>query len=1139
MNLNNLAFKNFAQSKKAFRKVLGGALLAVLTLGTSDTARAQGVQLTPSTTQLTFSNIAQNSSSQQTVQLTTNQATTVAIQAISDTGWLTVTPGPNANVTTSLSLTVIVKTNNALSLGTHVGQVNISVSGQPQNVVTIAVTLIVGSGSGGIVAFPTMLAFTAKQGDTTSTPLSPAVMITTSGAAFNYTVSGTTTDNRNWLRLPTNFTGTTGDAGFAVTADPTGLGAGSFSGTIIVQSTANPGVGVSIPVTLTVTSTASLTVSPANPPPFLYQLGGSVPLSPLTLNIAATIGTLNFKVQNPTVTWLVPTQFTGMAGTNPVQVLVNIIPSQVANFAPGNYPTTLQITTDNGSAPLNIPINLVVSSHPLLVFDNVTALNFTAQSASQPPPDQTVNLKTVGSGPSVGFAYVSDPTASWLTVTPSGGTTPASLNVHVNPSALSAGSYTGTITVSPTNGDTFYNQTLPVNLTVANGAVLSAAPSVVQFSHQIGQTPPSSQTINILSSTPQLNISAMPFILNSNCGANWLNPPVLQATTAPTTLTIGVLTTGLNSALQCSGKITLTYGSGQTLDILVTLNVSVGPQLVIRPEPGFGSYTLAPDSQTPFNSPAISLSSTDNSQVDFSAGSTNDAWVQIGPGQGKTPARLNATIFSTGDAPGNYHSSISINSSTLPGPFVIPIALTVTSNVMVTATPNTNGSPLGFSLSQFGQLPANQNVVLTSTGGNANYTTSTSVPWLSVTPATGTVTPATSGVSLSVGVTDNSLSPGSYPGQILVSLPNSATPSLTIFVVLTVTSPQALTVNPSQTFTFTYQLGTPQPAPQRFRVTSSGAPLAFSVATTSSGWLSTDLPKGQGTTPMDVNILVNATGLAVGNYNGSVTVSAAGVSGTTTLNVVLTVTAPPPPTPVTIVNNGSFAAGLIAPGEIITIFGTNLGPATLTSFVLNAQGGVDSTLAGVQVLFNGKAGTPLHVSATQIDVIVPYEVAGQATTSMVVQYLGVSSAPFNLSVAVRAPGIYTINSAGLQAAALNQNGTVNGTGANGTTYASQDTDVVLYATGGGQTSPASTTGSVTPAPPPFYKIPNVTATIGGQPAVVDFAGGAPGLVAGAIQLNIHIPKGLTGDALQVVVTIDGVPSPLTGPGGQGPSIAVR
>ena len=200
---------------------------------------------------------------------------------------------------------------------------------------------------------------------------------------------------------------------------------------------------------------------------------------------------------------------------------------------------------------------------------------------------------------------------------------------------------------------------------------------------------------------------------------------------------------------------------------------------------------------------------------------------------------------------------------------------------------------------------------------------------------------------------------------------------------------------------------------------------------------------------------------------------------------------------------------------------------------------MDSTLAGVQVLFNGKAGTPIYVSSTQINVIVPYEVAGQATTSMVVQYLGGSSAAFNLSVAVRSPGIYTLNSAGLQAAALNQNGSVNGTGANGTAYASPDTTVVFFATGGGQTSPASLTGSVTPIGSILYKVPNVTATVGGQPAVVEFAGGAPGLVAGVIQVNVHIPKNLTGAALQVVITIDGVASPLTGPSGQGPTVAVR
>jgi uncharacterized protein (TIGR03437 family) len=191
------------------------------------------------------------------------------------------------------------------------------------------------------------------------------------------------------------------------------------------------------------------------------------------------------------------------------------------------------------------------------------------------------------------------------------------------------------------------------------------------------------------------------------------------------------------------------------------------------------------------------------------------------------------------------------------------------------------------------------------------------------------------------------------------------------------------------------------------------------------------------------------------------------------------------------------------------------------------------------VLFNGKAGTPLFVSPTQINVVVPYEVAGQVSTLMVVQYLGIQSAPFTLAVAQRAPGIYTLNSQGFgQAAAINQNGTFNGTGANGTTPASPDTVVLIYATGGGQTSPTSITGSVTPGGGTLYKVPNATATVGGQPAVVEFAGGAPGLVAGVIQLNVHLPKGLTGDALPIIISIDGVPSPIKG-GTTGPTVAVR
>ena len=94
-------------------------------------------------------------------------------------------------------------------------------------------------------------------------------------------------------------------------------------------------------------------------------------------------------------------------------------------------------------------------------------------------------------------------------------------------------------------------------------------------------------------------------------------------------------------------------------------------------------------------------------------------------------------------------------------------------------------------------------------------------------------------------------------------------------------------------------------------------------------------------------------------------------------------------------------------------------------------------------------------------------------------------------------------------------------------------------TGGGQTSPTSVTGSVTPTGT-LYKLPsNASATVGGQPAVVQFAGAAPGLVTGVVQFNILLPAGVTGDALPIVISIDGVASPLTGPVGQGPTVAVR
>jgi len=162
-------------------------------------------------------------------------------------------------------------------------------------------------------------------------------------------------------------------------------------------------------------------------------------------------------------------------------------------------------------------------------------------------------------------------------------------------------------------------------------------------------------------------------------------------------------------------------------------------------------------------------------------------------------------------------------------------------------------------------------------------------------------------------------------------------------------------------------------------------------------------------------------------------------------------------------------------------------------------------------------------------VIVPYEINGRLSTNMVVMYNGASSGSFPLGVASAAPGLFTDNFSGSgQVAALNQNGTVNGAGS-GFAAAPRSTVISLYGTGGGQTSPISTTGSVTPiptSPSGYLNLPSVTATVGGLPAGVQFAGEAPGLVTGVFQINILIPANVPpGSAVPVTVTIGSISSP--------------
>jgi uncharacterized protein (TIGR03437 family) len=208
------------------------------------------------------------------------------------------------------------------------------------------------------------------------------------------------------------------------------------------------------------------------------------------------------------------------------------------------------------------------------------------------------------------------------------------------------------------------------------------------------------------------------------------------------------------------------------------------------------------------------------------------------------------------------------------------------------------------------------------------------------------------------------------------------------------------------------------------------------------------------------------------------------------------------PTITTVTNGASNQTGALAPGEVVVVYGTGLGPGQL----VQSTGSVATQLAGVSVLFNGTPGQMLYAFAGQASAVVPPGVTGPNVQIVVTDH-SFSSNVFSATVAAAAPALFTSDNSGAgQAAAANQDGTANGSGS----AAAAGSTVTLLATG---------TAGFTP-----------TVTIGGQAAtVVSTWTPRPGILA----ITVQVPGGLTPGAAPVLIGAGGVSSP------GGVTIAVR
>lgn len=1056
--------------------------------------------------------------------------------------WLAVTQSGNtiSVLTNGLALT-------GLSAGTYQGAVTVAQSGSSP--INIPVTLTVNP-EPTLTVTPTPVNLFYQIGGQNNQNAT-VTLSTNATTALPFLFGNPTVGNnpagRNWIVInPTSGMIPAGSTATSVISyDSTAnLPANSYSGSVPV--TATGATTVDLPVNLTVSSTPFLVV-PNQTLTFSYEIGGSQPVSQTVtaqstaVPASATTGQMPITVSiGSGSSWLSVSPTANLTTGTPFTVSVN-----PAGLIPGAYNGTIVVspapgaTSANGSQTINV--TLTVANDPfLLVNGSATpvSINIPYQVGQSNPQAQaqTINL-TSSTGAALNYTVTGAETncssVNWLALSQtSGATNGAFILTPSNLTSLTAGTTcTGTITVTATNpatGNAAINSpvTIPVSLYVSNDPMLVVNTPALTFTAAVngGAAP---QQLVVTSTNPSSALTYSVSESTTNGGNTWLTVGPMSGSTTSGSNAVNVnVVPGILSPGTYTGAITITStgAPNSPITIPVTLQVTSGGLTVSTSGLSFSGLAggAAPAAQTVM---VTGTGGTLNFTATANSGSAGVSWLSATPASGTTPATLSISANPANLPVGTYAGTVTVTSPNAAGsPQVIAVTFTVSSGTL-TATPAPTQAGLTFTQPAGGTAPAAQTISLAGSPGAVNFTatgiTATGGNWLTVTPASG-ATPASVSISANAG----SLAVGSYTGTVTINAPG-ATPSQLIYpITLNVVAPITMTATPAS-LSFGYTANTAAPAAQTVVVNATAPapygtiakfPFGSTVTTTDGGkWLSVTPTTGMiGDT---VSVAVNPQGLAVGNYTGSVAFASTNGNGATpvTVSVKLTVTNAPTPVIAAVANAGSYQVGEVSPGEEVAIFGSNFGPSSVVSATLT-NNVFPTTLSNTQVLFDGVPAPIIAVANGQVNVMAPYGIAGRPTTTIQVSYLSVSSAGIAYNVANTVPGIYTVNQSGSgQGAILDQDYSVN----SATKPAAKGSVIAIYMTGEGVSGPVTLTGEVAPLNGTglYHPQATVTVTIGGVNAPVQYAGSAPGLVYGVMQVNVQVPSTVASGNQPVVVTV--------------------
>ena len=350
------------------------------------------------------------------------------------------------------------------------------------------------------------------------------------------------------------------------------LAAGSYSGNFTVKlcrdsacASQFPGSPMQLPYALTVTPAGAAAFSATSSLPLAgtMHLGGAAPAgSTVTIQSAGR----SWSASAPD-SWVTLAPASG-SGDGTLTVGYN-----ASGLAQGQYSSNITVRASDGQQAV-LPITLTVL--PVSFQFDSNGVSFNAVNGA-PIPTQLVAFGLDNAGVATWTAVSS---ASWLSASPSTGTTPASTILTVNPAAatLRSGSYAANLTFSAPGT---IARALPVALTLVRATMLASAPTVTLGGTYGRDFSP--QTVNL-----SLNTSTNAWPWQMTTPPAWVTPSLLSGTVsaAPTSIVFTPVQTAASTGSTTQLMGTVASVNGDLIPASVTLTINKDLHKLIPSETG-------------------------------------------------------------------------------------------------------------------------------------------------------------------------------------------------------------------------------------------------------------------------------------------------------------------------------------------------------------------------------------------------------------------------------------------------------------------------------------------------------------------------------------------------------------------------